>query len=305
MSWLAWRQFRSQALLAMVLLAIVVAALVATRHHVVASYSPTGTGQLTGAYVWLRLLGTALIGVPAMIGAFWGAPLIAGELEAETHRLAWTQSITRARWLGIKLAIIAIVVVAVSAGFSIAFTWWSGPIDATGNRIGTANFGQRGIVPIGYALFALALGTLVGMIVRRTLPAMAATLVGFFAVRLLVQQFVRVHLVAAVELRTETFAARRVGGWVLGSRTFDGAGHPISAPAVERMLADACEITRAAADPDAALVACARRLGVYDLTRLQPANHFWTLQAGELAIFLAVAMTLVAGCFWRMRRLAA
>ena len=41
--------------------------------------------------------------MPALIGAFWGAPLITREFEAGTFRLAWNQSVTRARWLAIKL----------------------------------------------------------------------------------------------------------------------------------------------------------------------------------------------------------
>ena len=55
--------------------------------------------------------------------------------------------------------------------FSALFTWWSLPFDRTGNRIGTANFGQRGIAPIAYALFALALGAFLGTVIRRTVPA--------------------------------------------------------------------------------------------------------------------------------------
>ena len=49
------------------------------------------------------LFGTALIVVPAILGIFWGAPLITRELEAGTHRLVWSQSVSRTRWLAIKL----------------------------------------------------------------------------------------------------------------------------------------------------------------------------------------------------------
>ena len=78
---------------------------------------------------------TILLGLPAVLGMFWGAPLVARELESGTFRLAWTQGRSRMRWLG-------------------------------------ANFG---IVPLGYAAFALALGITAGVVIRRTLPAMAAT----------------------------------------------------------------------------------------------------------------------------------
>jgi ABC-type transport system involved in multi-copper enzyme maturation permease subunit len=43
------------------------------------------------------LLGPGLLPIPALLGMFWGAPLIARELESGTYRLAWTQSVTRRR----------------------------------------------------------------------------------------------------------------------------------------------------------------------------------------------------------------
>ena len=96
MMWLAWRQFRANALLAEAAAVAVTAVLLATQQRVA---ELAGTDELGTGYESLRLLGTGLIGVPAFIGAFWGAPLLARELEAGTHRLAWTQSITRRRWL--------------------------------------------------------------------------------------------------------------------------------------------------------------------------------------------------------------
>ena len=40
---------------------------------------------------------------PAVTGLFWDAPLLARELETGTFALAWNQSVTRARWLAVKL----------------------------------------------------------------------------------------------------------------------------------------------------------------------------------------------------------
>ncbi len=140
MTWLAWRQFRANALFAALAVTGVVVVLLLTRGHIATVADPD---QLSTFYTSLQLLGTALIGVPAVIGAFWGAPLLAHELETATHRLAWTQSITRRCWLATKLA----VAVLVTGLFTLVFTWWSVPFDDVGNRIGTANFGQRGIAP--------------------------------------------------------------------------------------------------------------------------------------------------------------
>jgi ABC-type transport system involved in multi-copper enzyme maturation permease subunit len=257
-----------------------------------------GNGELTGVYVWLRLLGTALIGLPAVVGAFWGAPLLARELEDHTHRLAWTQSVTRHRWLATKLVVIGIATIVLVAAFSLVFTWWSGPIDSTGNRIGTANFAQRGVVPIGYALFGLVLGALAGTIVRRTVPAMAAALIGFFLVRIVVQKLVRPHLIGTEAVSTPSFGPNALHGWIVSTRTVDAAGRTISARAAENTLTAACSITRATQDVDTGLAACARRLGIHDVVQVYASDRFWTLQSAELGLFLALSAITAAVCFW-------
>ena len=303
MTWLAWRQFRAQAATAAVATLAVIVVLVVTRSHIAGLPDP---GNLSTGYQSLRLLGTGLIGVPAFVGAFWGAPLLARELEAGTHRLAWTQSVTRARWLGVKLGVAGAVTVVVTAVFSLVFTWWSVPFDHIGNRIGTANFGQRGIAPIGYAIFALVLGTLIGAVTRRTLPAMAATLVGFFVVRFGVQLLVRPHLLAPVTASRPTTlfgppepSSPTAGAWVLSTRTADAAGHVVSSRAVDNALARACDLTRQSTGDDFA--ACAKRLGFHDVVRMQPASRFWALQGWETAIFLVLAAVLAGACFWWIR----
>ncbi len=72
MTWLAWRLFRVQTALAAVTIAAIAVVLVVTHDHVAAA---AGKGTLSTGYKSLQLLGTVLIGVPAFVGAFWGAPL--------------------------------------------------------------------------------------------------------------------------------------------------------------------------------------------------------------------------------------
>jgi len=298
MLWLGWRQFRAQAALAFGATVIVIAALVATRGHVVDTYSNTGDGDLTGFYVWLRLLGTALIGVPAVIGAFWGAPLLTREFEDRTYRMVWTQSVTRNRWLATKLGVSGAVAGASVSAVALVFTWWSGPIDSTGNRIGTANFAQRGIVPIGYALFGLTLGALVGTILRRTIPAMAASLAAFFIVRILVQKVVRTHLIGTKSVSSPSFASNGLHGWIVSMRTVDAAGRTISTKAAENTLTAACNITRATPDVDAALATCAHHLGIHDIAQVHTSDQFWALQTAELGLFIALTAITACICFW-------
>jgi hypothetical protein len=302
MTWLAWRQTRAQAIVAIVATAVVASVLVATRRHVAA----TPEDEMTTFYTTLQLLGTVLIGVPVAIGAFWGAPLLARELELGTHRLAWTQGVTRRRWLGTRLGVLAVLAIVVTVAFAALFTWWSLPFDAHGNRIGTANFGQRGLAPIAYSLFALSLGTFVGTVVRRTLPAMAITAVAFFVMRYTFQLAVRPRLAGTVELtRALPMFGRAAddpaaaGAWVVSAVTVDGHGRVIAPGAADRILAEACNLTRTSSED--AYRHCAEQLGLHDVVRVHPASQFWPMQLWESLAFCALGVALVAACFWWVR----
>jgi ABC-type transport system involved in multi-copper enzyme maturation permease subunit len=292
MAWLAWRQFRANALFATAAIGAVVTVLVVTHSRVATAADP---GDLASGYQSLRLLGTVLIGTPAFIGAFWGAPLIARELETGTHRLVWTQSVTRRRWLTTKLGVAGVATVVITGVFSLVFTWWSLPFDEFGNRVGTANFGQRGVAPVAYGLFALSLGALAGAVLRRTLPAMAVTLVGFFVLRFGYQLFVRPTLLlnpVTTTLPTNLFGQRQgqaasAGGWILSSQTVDRAGHAMSEAQIDQVLAEACGLTRDSTPGQWAN--CSTRLGFRDVVRMHPADHFWPLQTWETLSFVVLA----------------
>jgi hypothetical protein len=129
---------------------------------------------------------------PALIGLFSGAPLIAREFESGTFRRAWTQSVSRKRWLAVKLGLVGLAAMAIGGLLTWIVDWWASPIDAANqNRFGLAIFGFHGVAPIGYAAFAFALGATAGALFRRTVPAMAVTAVGFVAARLAVTYWVR------------------------------------------------------------------------------------------------------------------
>src|SRR5262249_37291358 len=125
--------------------------------------------------------------------------------EAGTFQLAWTQSVTRTRWLAAKLGVGTLAAIATAGLFSLLLTWWSGPIDtaapfAKGNsitflRLGFVLFPTRGITPLGYAAFAFALGVTAGGLIRRTVPAMAATLAAFVSIQIAWPIWVRPHLI--------------------------------------------------------------------------------------------------------------
>jgi hypothetical protein len=176
--------------------------------------------------------------VPGVIGVFWGAPLLARELETGTYQLAWTQSVPRKRWLAVKLGLVGLASVAVTGLLSLMVTWWSSPIDRV-NADPFTVFDQRGIVPFGYAAFAFALGVTAGMLLRRTVPAMAATLVVFAGIRVVVERVVRPYLIAPLRIVSAVVppspgngpgnpaAAPSPGDWVLSDQTINAAGRVV------------------------------------------------------------------------------
>ena len=195
--------------------------------------------------------------VPGILGVFWGAPLVARELEAGTYKLAWTQSVTRTRWLAVKLALVGLSTMAVAGLVSLMATWWSSPVDRVNMTVFTS-FDQRALVPMGFALFAFALGVTAGVILRRTVPAMATTLVAFVATRLLMNHYVVPRLLSPT-VRSYPLGPQTIQGygsmnggpfnlfagapnlpnaWVYSTAIVDKAGHALSPAGPRTCLPD-------------------------------------------------------------------
>jgi hypothetical protein len=354
MIWLSWRQLRtSTALAALGLGAAAVVLLVTGLHlnHLYSAYRScddltcdTKLNLLETSYPRVKLIGTLLVALPGLVGIFWGAPLVSRELESGTFRLAWTQAVTRTRWIATKLAI-AGAISAIAAGvLTFAVSWWAIPFDRIdANRIIPSNFGERGIVPVAYALFAFALGAAAGILIRRTVPAIAATIGGFVAVRMIVQLLVRPHLVAPLTKSVPLTAQLGIGikrtgdsvqmvlggrpelhaAWVTGAKLTDASGHAPSTSFVTQACQGVLQQTaplggrpipggsgiRQVRPSAAALRAfneCLSNVGqrYHEVVSYQPESRFWELQWLESAIFLGLTAALVGlSVYWVRRRL--
>jgi hypothetical protein len=227
---ISWRQFRPQAMVGITGLVVIAVVLAFTGPNLVHVYdvnlaackasggqSPACNNPVEGTFHALQVALIALVlVVPALIGMFWGAPLIAHELETGTFRLAWTQSVSRRRWLFVKMGLVGLASAMTAGLLSLMSTWWFSPIDKVSqNRFSPASFGLHGFVPAGYAAFAFALGVTAGLVFRRTLPAMAVTLVGFIAARLAVTYWLRPHYMSPATLNAP-LSANDVGFQIAG-----------------------------------------------------------------------------------------
>ena len=296
---------------------LLVTGLLAHAYHNAASCVPSNCAQLAqtlqqhyGGIV--GIIGPLMLVAPLMVGMFWGAPLIARELESGTFRLAWTQDVSRRKWLAWKVGSAAALSVAVVGALSAAVTWWAGPLDAVVGDSRFAYFDTRGAAPVGYALFALAVGTAAGLLTKRTVPAMVITIITFTTVRLTVYNFVRPHITAAVRLSGRIAPAGKMldvptpstppGAWFLTSTTVDNAGHVLATNGFgPQNLATPCHLATNSSDL-AGFAACANRLGVHTVVQYQPAGHYWETQALETGLFAALAVLLFTACLRRISR---
>jgi ABC-type multidrug transport system fused ATPase/permease subunit len=246
-------------------------------------------GTITRLLNWLNL-------IPGIIGVLLATPLLL-ELENGTYRLAWTQSITRTRWLATKLAVAVLLALLSAAALTALVTWWREPLDRLNGRMTPNVFDYEGIVSFGYILFALALALAIGAIWRRTAPALVVGLAGFLAVRILDQNWLRQRLITPITriIPLHTHAPNLSKAWVIVGVPSDRFGHAISLPP---SVIEAC--THPLSATSAAINgACLARHGAgYTLVVYQPASRFWELQAIETALFAGIALALIALASW-------
>jgi len=319
MIWLTWRQMRTQVLVAAIGLAVFAAYLIVLglriRHDYTADVIncvPSDCGNsrrlFADRYVaQVSLLGLLLMALPGLIGAFWGAPLVARELETRTDRLVWNQSVTRARWLAVKLLVVGVVAVAVTGAFSLLLTWSASRYDQwVGGRFAAMNFGACNVVPLGYAAFAFVLGVLVGLLVRRTLPAMAITLGVFAVLQIAVPAAIRPHLLPPVTttVRYSTDVMQHARGF--GINPDKGANiHGYTMPGTWPMR-ETARIYNADGTPYTAEQARTCIAGDPDkdfaCMETQPAGRYWPFQWIELSAYTLLALLLAGFSFWWLRR---
>jgi hypothetical protein len=348
MIWFAWRQFRVQALIAFALLLALGIAFLVTGPHLVHTYNTTivgcrargdcngSTESFLSAYPFLQNLLTESVILAALIGIFWGAPVVAREFDSGTYRLAWTQSASRAQWLRAKLLVGGLASVVTAGLFTLMATWWSSPLDRVRDTPFSV-FDTRDIAPIGYALFAFALGVAIGAVVRRTIPSMALTILGFAAVRVCFNEFIRPHFAKALSAVTKLELPIAKGGsispqqglnpadWTLsdkvenaagkvfprlssgfgfstnanGSTTFVGAGVcPNKIPNVIHRGGNS-------GPPKAVQEALSKCVSSFHLTNYltyQPVSRYWSFQWDELAAYIVLSLLLAVFSVWWIRR---
>jgi hypothetical protein len=323
MIWVTWAQHRREALVSGLILTVAAALLVITGLMMLADFQSSGAascapagGRAVGVFAagtscepvvgafssrWLSLTQTAslaLMTLPVLLGVFIAAPLLSREFEQRTHLFAWSQSITKLRWVVVKLGLFAAVVLISAGALTVLVIWWHSPLDRGFYGGPWAAFDVQGLAPIGYAVFALSLGTLAGLVFRRTIPAMAVTLFVFVGLRILIAQ-VRPHFMTPV---IGSALDIKQGSWLLSANYYaDAQGHHLSAEQVNQMVS-AYASTAPKTFNGSTVMDYLHQQGISLLTDYQPSDRFWTFQLIEAALFFGLAIGLIAASLWWLQR---
>lgn len=322
MTWLVWRLYRAPGAIAFALIAALAAVVVVDGFQITSHWhamlvacagnraclqqqSPLVNGVVSDL-PYLDMI------VPAVLGMLWGAPLVAHELETRTSDFAWAQSVTRSRWLAVKAGWLLLAAAACGAAIAALTTWWSGPINAMSATAFTpGQFDTQGIVAIGYAVFAMALGIAAGTVARRTLPAIAVVLGGFIGVRLVISDFLRQHYMAAVTTYYPVGGSFTPTGqaWVFAQGAVSPAGVVVAQGwgDLEPALPAACQqyLPGTGSGKNSSLSAvfsCMQAHGWRGFATYQPASRYWPFQGIETGIYVLLAAALLAVAYYIVRR---
>ncbi|GAA4569753.1 ABC transporter permease [Micromonospora coerulea] len=329
MIWLTWRQHRKQAFFTLLGFAALAALMVPIGLSMRHSYADLGLAEcvrqlndpnvagatreaceagfhrFTNRYGSLNLVAVLLLTLPVLVGLFWGAPLVAREVEHGTHRFVWTQGVGRTRWALVKFGLVGAGALLAAVCYGLGMSWWVDPLtqSAREGRLGMIVFDLQGVVPIGYTLFAVALGIFAGTVWKRMLPAMGITLAAFIGVRAAVAILARPHyqpaetLTFPIDGTSEPRMER--GDWILSQGIRDAGG---------TMVAPDTRIMCPPGGRGPTGQVCGAELGLkpgaYNWQLYQPADRFWLFQGIETGIFVALAALLLYLALRRIRRIA-
>ena len=309
MAWVTWRQHRAALGGVAVFLGAFAVYLWLTGiqiHHSYATACHPASSlacaiNFTGRYgITAIFVSIFLQAVPALIGAFTGAPVLARELETGTFRYAWTQGIGRWRWTLGKLVPLAIAVAAAAGAFSVLFSWYNQPFFAAGYVIpfSTRVFDLGEVAFAAWTLAAFAIGALAGMLIRRVVPAIAATLAAYAGLAFATGLWLREHYITplATSSPNPPGSASVISGWYTKGGTF---AFPARGSQIVGALQHFCPMSNLSP------MQCLSQHGYTWWASYHPGSRFWPFQWIEGGWLLALSVLLIAATVWLVRRRAA
>jgi hypothetical protein len=249
-----------------------------------------------------QTVSSLMFGVPVLLGAFTGAPLLSRELESGTFRFAWTQGAGRTRWVLSTLLVPALAVTAATGAFTAIFYWYLRPFLALGqvSEMLPLTFALLGVVFVAWTLLAYALSAFLGALLRHTVAAMVISLVLYIVLAMQTATAIRPHYAAPVTVPSSSSAAG--GGWVISLFAKSPTGQAISQPDLFATFQRQASGNVQNSGNPGAFPAWAARHGYTQWTTLQPDSRFWKFQLIEGAWLTALSAGLIGATVWLVRR---
>lgn len=294
MTWVVWRQHRTQAIICLALLGVVTVFAIAVGTWMRTTFVNDGLGsclahsggsgcpavitafvnKFNGALT--APVGVVVLAAPGILGAVVGAPLLGGELETGTWRLAWSQTVPRTRWLVTKLALVTGGLVVFGVAITLILTWFHRPLDQVSTRLLPPAFNFEGPALTCSLLCSFGLGVLAGLLLRNTIGAMVAAYFAWevpSAFVLLLNGPIRIPPAATIRLPCRAGCP--------GASTN-------SVPPITGHLGD--------------LVLGVTRSGNQLVVTYLPASRFWTTQLIGAGLFLIIAIVALGTAVWLLHR---
>jgi hypothetical protein len=263
---------------------------------------------------WSTALAVAVLlqVVPALIGAFAVAPVLARELETGTFRYAWTQGFGRARWTLAKLVPLAVILAGAAGAFSVLFSWYFAPFADQGLQtrlppLAPLVFDLHGVAFAAWTLAACSIGALASMLIRRVVPAIAATMAAWAGLALAAGLFLRQHYLTPLVAHNPNLPG---SAWIISSWYTGRNGKPLSQAAVSQLLQGYHPAAGTQVGPNSFQttvdpVGYITQHGYMYWVTYQPASRFWPFQWIEGGYLLGLSVLLIAATIWLVRHRAA
>jgi hypothetical protein len=326
MAWVTWRQHRTALIAVLSFMgALGLCLLIVGRqlHHAYGAATachPANSAACTALVANFNGIGNFLTNgsilqvVPALIGAFVGAPVLAREFETGTFRYAWTQGFGRWRWTLAKLVALGVAVAAASGALSLMASWYYQPYFATDNGslsltelnpIGPGFFDLRGVAFAAWTVTAFAIGALAGVLIRRVVPTIVTTLVVYAGLAVATGVWLRAHYLTPLVTKGLNVPA---SVWIVSQWGSRGGRVAFTGPPTFPIYQQYCPAAAGpgkGAGPSGNPLRCLAQHGFTLWTSYQPVSRFWAFQWIEGGWLLALSVLLIAVTVWLVRRRAA
>jgi hypothetical protein len=320
MAWVTWRQHRAifisaPAVLAVAAVLLVIFGLKAHHEYPALLNCPLDPGKQSAACArsmtdfnstgWplANICSILMQLAPGLLGAFAGASLLARELESGTFRYAWTQGLRRERQAAAKLVLAGGTLTVLAWAFGVVFAWFFQPflwVEQL-NQISTESvFDTRGLVFPAFTLVSFVVAACLGMLFRRIIPALAATLGVYLVVRLGAWAVRGQYPLSVVTSNAKQFAAFGTPAqpgvpWILSTWVTGPGGKPAS-----QAVLNQAQVTLGGSSQSVSVPK-----GYTIWTKRIPMSHYWPMQIIEAGWLLILAIAIGAAAVWLVRRRAA